>query len=70
MLIIYKFQIYSQLRDLLEKNPEKHTELLEVIQKFRDDEMEHHDTGLKHDAEKVIIHYCVIPEKNDYLFLI
>lgn len=43
----------SQLRDLLEQNPEHHTELLEIIKKFRDDEMEHHDTGLKHDAEKV-----------------
>ena len=53
------FKKSSQLRDLLEKNPEKHAELLEVIQKFRDDEMEHHDTGLKHDAEKVIICYCI-----------
>ena len=43
----------SQLRDLLEKDPEKFTEILQVIKKFRDDEMEHHDTGLQHDAEKV-----------------
>jgi demethoxyubiquinone hydroxylase (CLK1/Coq7/Cat5 family) len=47
------FIIFSQLRELLEKNPEKHTELLEIIKKFRDEEMEHHDTGLAYDAEKV-----------------
>jgi demethoxyubiquinone hydroxylase (CLK1/Coq7/Cat5 family) len=43
------------LRELLEKNPEKHTELLEIFKKFRDEEQEHHDTGLANDAEKVII---------------
>ena len=32
--------------------PEKHRELLDVIKKFRDDEMDHHDTGLANDAEK------------------
>ncbi len=47
------FNIKSQLRDLLEKHPEKHVELLEIIQKFRDDEMDHHDTGLKMGAEQV-----------------
>ena len=31
---------------------EKHRELLDVIKKFRDDEMDHHDTGLANDAEK------------------
>lgn len=31
---------------------EKHRELLDIIKKFRDDEMDHHDTGLAHDAEK------------------
>ena len=31
---------------------EKHKELLDIIKKFRDDEMDHHDTGLAHDAEK------------------
>jgi len=48
----------DQLRSLLEDasrypdDPEKHKELLDVIKKFRDDEMDHHDTGLAHDAEK------------------
>lgn len=48
----------DQLRHLLEDasrypdNPEKHRELLDVIKKFRDDEMDHHDTGLANDAEK------------------
>ncbi len=46
----------SQLRELLESSPEKYEELLKVIKQFRDDEMEHHDTGLKNDAEKVKIY--------------
>lgn len=49
------FHFKSQLRDLLEKHPEKHVELLEIIQKFRDDEMDHHDTGLKMGAEQVCL---------------
>lgn len=43
----------SQIRSLMEKDPEKYTELLQLIKEFRDDEMEHHDTGLEHDAESV-----------------
>lgn len=43
----------SQIRTLMEKDPERYTELLQVIKEFRDDEMEHHDTGLAHDAENV-----------------
>ncbi|XP_034389945.1 5-demethoxyubiquinone hydroxylase, mitochondrial [Cyclopterus lumpus] len=43
----------SQIRALMEKDPERYTELLQVIKEFRDDEMEHHDTGLEHDAETV-----------------
>ena len=42
----------NQLRELLE-DPEhlkKHQELLETITKFRDDELEHLETGLEHDA--------------------
>jgi len=48
----------DQLRSLLEDasrypdDPEKHRELLDVIKKFRDDEMDHHDAGLANDAEK------------------
>ncbi|AWP06188.1 putative ubiquinone biosynthesis protein COQ7 -like isoform 2 [Scophthalmus maximus] len=41
----------SQIRALMEKDPERYIELLNVIKEFRDDEMEHHDTGLAHDAE-------------------
>uniref|UniRef100_A0A9J8D178 5-demethoxyubiquinone hydroxylase, mitochondrial n=2 Tax=Cyprinus carpio carpio TaxID=630221 RepID=A0A9J8D178_CYPCA len=33
----------SQIRTLMEKDPEKYTELLQLIKEFRDDEMEHHD---------------------------
>jgi ubiquinone biosynthesis monooxygenase Coq7 len=41
------------LRELLETNAEKHTEILEIIKKFRDEEQDHHDLGLEHEAEKV-----------------
>jgi ubiquinone biosynthesis monooxygenase Coq7 len=44
----------DQLRELLEHEPEKYGELLEVIKKFRDDEQEHHNIGIQYDAEKVI----------------
>ncbi|XP_061736981.1 5-demethoxyubiquinone hydroxylase, mitochondrial [Nerophis ophidion] len=43
----------SQIRTLMEQDPERYTELLKVIKEFRDDELEHHDTGLEHDAESV-----------------
>uniref|UniRef100_A0A8C4WVZ5 5-demethoxyubiquinone hydroxylase, mitochondrial n=1 Tax=Eptatretus burgeri TaxID=7764 RepID=A0A8C4WVZ5_EPTBU len=42
----------NQIRTLMEQNPQHYTELLQVLKKFRDDEMEHHDTGLEHDAEQ------------------
>uniref|UniRef100_A0A2K6EJ78 Coenzyme Q7, hydroxylase n=1 Tax=Propithecus coquereli TaxID=379532 RepID=A0A2K6EJ78_PROCO len=41
----------NQIRTLMEKDPEKYEELLQVIKKFRDEELEHHDIGLDHDAE-------------------
>ncbi|RZF38894.1 hypothetical protein LSTR_LSTR012166 [Laodelphax striatellus] len=41
----------DQLRVLMD-DPDKNKELLQVIQKFRDDEQEHHDTGLDHGAEQ------------------
>ncbi|XP_069700313.1 5-demethoxyubiquinone hydroxylase, mitochondrial [Periplaneta americana] len=40
----------DQLRTLM-SDPEANKELLQVIQKFRDDEQEHHDTGIDHGAE-------------------
>ncbi|XP_062852948.1 5-demethoxyubiquinone hydroxylase, mitochondrial [Trichomycterus rosablanca] len=43
----------SQIRTLMETDPERYAELLQVIKEFRDDEMEHHDTGLEHNAESV-----------------
>jgi ubiquinone biosynthesis monooxygenase Coq7 len=33
------------LRILLANNADKHTELLELIKQFRDDEIHHHDLG-------------------------
>ncbi|XP_044289561.1 5-demethoxyubiquinone hydroxylase, mitochondrial isoform X2 [Varanus komodoensis] len=41
----------NQIRTLMEEDPEKYKELLETIKKFRDEEIEHHDIGLDHDAE-------------------
>ncbi|XP_056266158.1 5-demethoxyubiquinone hydroxylase, mitochondrial isoform X2 [Pseudoliparis swirei] len=43
----------SQIRALMAKDPDRYTQLLQVIKEFRDEEMEHHDTGLAHDAESV-----------------
>uniref|UniRef100_A0A914VP64 Uncharacterized protein n=1 Tax=Plectus sambesii TaxID=2011161 RepID=A0A914VP64_9BILA len=42
----------SQIRQLMEDDPEQHKELLEIISRLRDDELEHHDKGLEHDALK------------------
>lgn len=33
---------------------ERHAELLKTIEKFRDEELEHHDTGLANNAEKAV----------------
>ena len=41
----------DQLRNLM-SDPEANRELLEVIKKFRDDEQEHHDTGIDQGAEQ------------------
>ncbi|XP_061455480.1 5-demethoxyubiquinone hydroxylase, mitochondrial [Rhineura floridana] len=41
----------NQIRTLMEEDPDKYRELLETIKKFRDEELEHHDIGLDHDAE-------------------
>lgn len=41
----------DQLRTLM-ADPNADKELLDVIQKFRDEEQEHHDLGLEHGAEQ------------------
>ena len=41
----------NQIREILEKHPGEFTELLHTIKKFRDEELEHLDTGLEHEAE-------------------
>ncbi|CAH1794303.1 unnamed protein product, partial [Owenia fusiformis] len=41
----------DQIRELLEDDPERHKELIKVIQKFRDEESEHKDTGIEHNAK-------------------
>ena len=42
--------LHSQIRTLLEDDPEAHSELLEIIRKFRDEELGHLDTGLENNA--------------------
>ncbi|CAH8871081.1 unnamed protein product [Trichobilharzia szidati] len=42
----------NQIRELMESDPENYQELLKTLKKFRDDEIEHHDTGIEHEAEK------------------
>ena len=42
----------SQLREILATDdPDKYSELLEIIREFRDDELEHLETGIEHDGE-------------------
>lgn len=36
----------------MDDEPEAHKDLLELISKFRDDEEEHHQVGIKMDGEK------------------
>lgn len=44
----------NQIRELMKLSPDlpENKELLDYIQKCRDDEQEHHDTGIEHEAEK------------------
>ncbi|KAH9590750.1 ubiquinone biosynthesis monooxygenase Coq7 [Schistosoma haematobium] len=42
----------NQIRELVESDPETYQELLQTLAQFRDEEMEHRDTGLEHDAEQ------------------
>ena len=37
---------------LSKKNPKDHKKLKATIKKFAQDELEHHDIGIAHDAEK------------------
>ena len=41
----------QQIRALTSSHAEEHKELIETITKFRDEEQQHHDIGLEHDAE-------------------
>ncbi|XP_011498743.1 PREDICTED: ubiquinone biosynthesis protein COQ7 homolog isoform X1 [Ceratosolen solmsi marchali] len=42
----------DQLRTLMEIGNEDDKEILDTIKKFRDDELDHYDTGLKHGAKQ------------------
>lgn len=48
----------DQIRVLME-NPEQNKELLEIIRKFRDEEMEHHDTAIANQAEEAPMYKAV-----------
>jgi len=48
----------DQIRELM-VNPEANRELLETIRKFRDDEVEHHDTAIAHQAEEAPMYQAV-----------
>ena len=37
---------------------------MQIISKFRDEELEHLDTGIEHDAEQVIIFVWNVTERN------
>ena len=53
----------DQIKQLMADNPEANKELMETLQKMRDEEMEHHDTGVRnqgleapfYDALKTVI---------------
>jgi len=42
----------DQIRALIEQDPEGHKKLIETLTRIRDEEQEHHDTGLEEEAEK------------------
>lgn len=54
----------DQLRTLME-DPNVDKEILQTITKFRDEEQEHHDTGIDHGAEQVFGHRFL----NNSIFL-
>lgn len=45
----------NQIRQLMaDGGGQRHSELLGTLKKFRDEELEHHDTGLAHNAEQAV----------------
>ena len=48
----------DQLRQLME-NPTENKELLDIIRRFRDDEIEHHDTAIANQAEEAPLYKVV-----------
>lgn len=42
----------NQIRLLMAEDENAHEELITTLSKIRDDEQEHHDTGLENEAEK------------------
>merc|ERR1711915_645459 len=45
---------YNQQIRELSQDGEKHRKLVQTISKFRDEEQEHHDIGIDHDAEQAV----------------
>lgn len=44
----------NQIRTLLNDDPKEHENFIENISKIRDDELEHHDTGIANEAEHAV----------------
>ncbi|KHN74985.1 Ubiquinone biosynthesis protein COQ7 -like protein [Toxocara canis] len=40
----------DQIKELVNDDPETHKELLELLKKLRDEEAEHHQTGIEHEG--------------------
>lgn len=49
----------DQLRELMECREHVDEEILETIKQFRDEEQEHHDTGLDHGAEQAPLYQAL-----------
>ena len=42
----------NQIRELIADTEADHSELLQIISRFRDEELEHHDIAVENDAQK------------------
>lgn len=49
----------SQIRQLIQDDTEVHKDLIENLSKIRDDEQEHHDTGIVNEAENAFAYNLV-----------
>lgn len=50
----------NQIRELMADDPHANKDLADIICRFRDEEMQHHDTGLEHDARKAPLYSAAV----------